>query len=40
MSTKEDKNGKEFEKTDYDEDKDQLEEKQEEKTGETTNHAF
>jgi hypothetical protein len=30
MSTKEDKNGKEFEKTDYDEDKDQLEEEQEE----------
>ena len=43
MSTKEDNNGKESEEPDYDEDKDQLEEKQEEETGEinqTTNHIF
>src|SRR5215207_695841 len=41
MSTKEDK-GKESEEPDYDEDKDQLEEKQEEETGEqaTTNQVF
>src|SRR5215218_2090341 len=40
MSTKEDENGKESKEPDYDEDKDQLEEEQEEKTGETTNHVF
>jgi hypothetical protein len=42
MSTKEDENGKESKEPDYDEDKDQIEEKQEEKTGEqeTTNHVF
>ena len=39
MSTKEDDNGKESNEPDYDEDKDQLEEKQEEETG-TTNHVF
>ena len=44
MSTKED-SGKESEEPDYDEDKDQLEEKQEEETGElskeeTTNQVF
>ncbi|CAN5300764.1 hypothetical protein BH18THE2_BH18THE2_33230 [soil metagenome] len=39
MSTKEDENGKESKQPDYDEDKDQIEEKQEEETGEpeTTN---
>jgi predicted transcriptional regulator len=44
MSTSEDKNGKESKEPDYDEDKDQLEEKQEEETGElkeeTTNQVF
>jgi hypothetical protein len=45
MSTKEEDNNKEPEEPDYDEDKDQLEEKQEEETGElkqetTTNHVF
>ena len=34
MSTKEENNGKESKEPDYDEDKDQLEEKQEEETGE------
>ena len=39
MSTKEDENGKESKQPNYDEDKDQLEEKQDEETGEpeTTN---
>ena len=37
MSTKEENNGKESKEPDYDEDKDQLEEKQEEKT---TNQVF
>jgi predicted transcriptional regulator len=42
MSTNEDKNGKESKEPDYDDDKDQLEEKQEEETGEreTTNKVF
>jgi hypothetical protein len=40
MSTKEDNGGKESREPDYDEDKDQLEEKQEEETGETTNQVF
>jgi hypothetical protein len=43
ISSKKDNNGKESEKPDYDEDKDQLEEKQEEETGEltnTTNNTF
>ena len=45
MSTKEEDNSKESEEPDYDEDKDQLEEKQEEETGEldgkqTTNKVF
>jgi hypothetical protein len=43
MSTKEDDNDKESGEPDYDEDKDQLEEKQEEETGEqetTTNQVF
>ena len=45
MSSKEDNNSKESKKPDYDEDKDQLEEKQEEEIGEidqreTTNRAF
>ena len=42
MSTKEEDNGKESKEPDYDEDKDQLEEKQEEETGEkeTTNQVF
>ena len=41
MSTKEeDKGSKENKEPDYDEDKDQLEEKQEEETGETTNQVF
>ena len=43
MSTKEDKEdsgSKESKEPDYDEDKDQLEEKQEEETGETTNQVF
>jgi hypothetical protein len=46
MSTMEDENGKELKQPDYDEDKDQLEEKQEEETGElskekkTTNQVF
>ena len=41
MSTKEEDNGsKESKEADYDEDKDQLEEKQEEETGETTNQVF
>ena len=42
MSTKEDDCGKESKEPDYDEDKDQLEEKQEEETGEkeTTNQVF
>ena len=39
VSTKEDDNGKESKEPDYDEEKDQLEEKQEEETG-TTNHVF
>ena len=38
MSTKEDKNGEESKEPDYDEDKDQLEEKQEEEA--TTNQVF
>ena len=38
MSTKEDENEKEPEEPDYDED--QLEERQEEEAGETTNHVF
>jgi hypothetical protein len=44
MSTKEDDNGNEFKKPKFDEDKDQLEEKQEDETGElkeeTTNQVF
>ncbi|CAN5316093.1 hypothetical protein BH18THE2_BH18THE2_39500 [soil metagenome] len=44
MSTKEDNNGKESKELDYDEDQEQLEEKQEEETGElkeeTTNQVF
>jgi hypothetical protein len=44
MSIKKDENGKELKQPDYDEDKDQLEEKQEEGTGElkeeTTNQVF
>ena len=42
MSIKEDENGKELKQPDYDEDKDQLEEKQEEETGqpETTNQVL
>jgi hypothetical protein len=46
MSTMEDENGKELKQPDYDEDKDQLEEEQEEETGElskekkTTNQVF
>jgi hypothetical protein len=44
MSTKEDNSGKESNEPDYDEDKDQLEEKQEEETGKsnqvTTNQVF
>jgi hypothetical protein len=45
ISTKEGNNGKESKEPDYDEDKDQLEEKQEEETGEikeetTTNQVF
>jgi hypothetical protein len=44
MSTKEDNNGKESKEPDYDEDNDQLDEKQEEETGElkeeTTNQVF
>jgi hypothetical protein len=46
MSTMEVENGKELKQPDYDEDKDQLEEKQEEETGElskekkTTNQVF
>jgi hypothetical protein len=46
MSTKEEENGKESKEPDYDEDQDQLEEKQEEETGElieekkTTNQVF
>jgi hypothetical protein len=40
MSTKEENNGKELKEPDYDEDGDQLEEKQEEETGETTNQVF
>ena len=45
MSTNEENNGKESKEPDYDEDKDQLEEKQEEETGEhkeekTTNLVF
>ena len=46
MSTMEDENGKELKQPDYDWDKDQLEEKQEEETGElgeekkTTNQVF
>ena len=40
MSSKEDNGSKESEEPDYDEDKDQLEEKQEEETGETTNQVF
>jgi hypothetical protein len=39
ISTKEDDNGKESNEPDYDEEKDQLEKKQEEETG-TTNHVF
>jgi hypothetical protein len=39
MSTKEEDDSKESREPDYDEDKDQLEEKQEEETG-TTNHPF
>jgi hypothetical protein len=43
MSSKEDNNGKESKEPDYDEDRDQLEEKQEDETGElkeTTNQVF
>jgi cobalamin biosynthesis protein CobT len=42
MSTKEDNDSKESKEPDYDEDKNQLEEKQEEETGEkkTTNQVF
>jgi len=44
MSTKEEENGKVSKEPDYNEDKDQLEEKQEEETGElkreTTNQVF
>jgi hypothetical protein len=40
MSTKEDNGSKESKEPDYDEDKNQLEEKQEEETGETTNQVF
>ena len=40
MSTKEGNGSKESKEPDYDEDKDQLEEKQEEETGETTNQVF
>jgi hypothetical protein len=45
MSTKEDNGSKESNEPDYDEDKDQLEERQEEETGEldkqeTTNQVF
>ena len=45
ISTKEEDNGKESKEPDYDEDKDQIEEKQEEETGEvrkqeTTNQIF
>jgi hypothetical protein len=44
LSTKEDNNGSESEEPDYNEDKDQLEEKQEEEMGElkegTTNQVF
>jgi hypothetical protein len=43
MFAKEGENGKESKEPDYDEDKDQLEEKQEEETGElkeTTNQFF
>jgi hypothetical protein len=45
MSTKEEENGKVSKEPDYNEDKDQLEEKQEEDTGElskneTTNQVF
>ena len=43
MSTEEDNGSKESKEPDYDEDKDQLEEKQEEETGElkgTTNQIF
>jgi hypothetical protein len=42
MSTKEDDNGKESNESDYHEDRGELEEKQEEKTGEqkTTNQLF
>jgi hypothetical protein len=42
ISTQENNNGssKESKEPNYNEDEDQLEEKQEEKTGETTNHAF
>ena len=39
MSTKEDNGSKESKEPDYDEEKDQLEEKQEEETG-TTNRVF
>ena len=40
MSTNEDNGSKESKEPDYDEDKDQLEEKQEEETGGTTNQVF
>jgi hypothetical protein len=40
LSSKLEKNDKESKEPDYDEDKDQLEEEQEEKTGETTNRVF
>jgi hypothetical protein len=42
MSTKEDNGSKEYKEPDYDEDKDELKEKQEEETGEkaTTNTTF
>ena len=40
MSATEESNDKESKEPDYDEDKDQLEEKQEEETGETTNQVF
>lgn len=42
MSTKEDNDSKEFKEPDYNDDKDQLEEKKEEETGgqETTNQVF
>jgi hypothetical protein len=40
LMSKKEHNGTESKEPDYDEDKDQLEEKQEEETGETTNQVF